>query len=89
MRAQHYKLCERFRYKEKLRQLLEKRVDELEGRQAKDDEVSCLINRYWNRLDEDVQLLLQRFDADASVDFEDEGNITFLADCLEIFLLQN
>uniref|UniRef100_A0A915DFP7 Deoxyribodipyrimidine photo-lyase n=1 Tax=Ditylenchus dipsaci TaxID=166011 RepID=A0A915DFP7_9BILA len=73
LKAQHYKLCERFRHKEKLRQILEKRVEELEGRQAKDDEVSCIINRYWNRMDEDVQLLLQRFDADATLDFEEKG----------------
>jgi len=57
LKAQHYKLCERFRQKEKLRQILEKRVEELEGRQAKDDEVACIINRYWNRLDEDVSQL--------------------------------
>ncbi|KAI1699842.1 zinc finger, c3HC4 type (RING finger) domain-containing protein [Ditylenchus destructor] len=73
LKAQHYKLCERFRHKEKLRQILEKRVEELEGRQAKDDEVSCIINRYWNRLDEDVQLLLQRFDAEATLDVEDRA----------------
>lgn len=75
LKAQHYKLCERYRYKERLRQILEKRVEELEGRQAKDDEVSCIINRYWNRLDEDVQLLLQRFDADASLNLENKGFI--------------
>lgn len=78
LKAQHYKLCERYRYKERLRQILEKRVEELEGRQAKDDEVSCIINRYWNRLDEDVQLLLQRFDADASLNLENKGFLRFI-----------
>lgn len=73
LKAQHYKLCERYRYKERLRQILEKRVEELEGRQAKDDEVSCIINRYWNRLDEDIQLLLERFDADANLSLESKG----------------
>lgn len=78
MRAQHYKICERFKHKEKQRALLEKRVEELESRQAKDDEVACIINRYWNCLDEDVQLLLQRFDAEANVDFQEGLFLLFL-----------
>lgn len=78
LKAQHYKLCERYRYKERLREILEKRVEELEGRQAKDDEVSCIINRYWNRLDEDIQLLLQRFDADTSLSLENKGFMLYV-----------
>uniref|UniRef100_A0A915NH34 E3 ubiquitin protein ligase n=1 Tax=Meloidogyne floridensis TaxID=298350 RepID=A0A915NH34_9BILA len=61
LRAQHYKLCERFRYKQKIQQELEKRIEEFERRQVQDDAVNCIINRYWNRLDADIQLLLQRF----------------------------
>ncbi|KAF7638086.1 E3 ubiquitin protein ligase [Meloidogyne graminicola] len=68
LRAQHYKLCERFRYKQKIQLELEKRIEEFERRQVQDDAVNCIINRYWNRfsfgllsLDADIQLLLQQF----------------------------
>jgi len=50
LRAQHYKLCERFRYKQKIQQELEKRIEEFERRQVQDDAVNCIINRYWNRV---------------------------------------
>ncbi|KAL3097791.1 hypothetical protein niasHS_000526 [Heterodera schachtii] len=69
--AQHYKLCERFRLKEKIRLELEKRIEGFERRQIQDDAVMCIINRYWNRLDEEIQLLLQRFDREtAQIDTE-------------------
>ncbi|CAL8088833.1 unnamed protein product [Calicophoron daubneyi] len=44
---------------------LRERIEQLENRQAKDDALLCVINRYWNQLDEDSLILLQRFDADA------------------------
>ncbi|KAI3415938.1 E3 ubiquitin-protein ligase BRE1B [Globodera pallida] len=66
LRAQHYKLCEKFRLKEKIRLDLEKRIEGFERRQIQDDAVMCIINRYWNRLDEEMQLLLQRLDGGAT-----------------------
>ena len=62
LRAQHYKLCERFRYKQKIQQELEKKIEAFERRQVQDDAINCTINRYWNRLDADLQILLQRFE---------------------------
>ncbi|OON18284.1 protein kinase domain protein [Opisthorchis viverrini] len=43
---------------------LRERIEQLENRQAKDDALLCVINRYWNQLDEDGLILLQRFDSD-------------------------
>ena len=46
--VQHYKLSERFRLKEKQKDQLQKRVEQLENRQAQDDAMLCIINRSWN-----------------------------------------
>lgn len=35
----------------------------MEARQAKDDELCCMVNRHWNQLDEDTSILLRRFDS--------------------------
>ncbi|CAH8484562.1 unnamed protein product [Dicrocoelium dendriticum] len=43
---------------------LRDRIEQLENRQAKDDALLCVINRYWNQLDEDGLIMLQRFDSD-------------------------
>ena len=39
------------------------RIEQLEARQAKDDELCCMVNRHWNQLDEDTSILLRRFDS--------------------------
>lgn len=49
------------------------RIQQLERRQAQDDAMLCIINRCWNRLDEDVRLFLQRFDAETAVESESES----------------
>ncbi|KHN72916.1 E3 ubiquitin-protein ligase Bre1 [Toxocara canis] len=81
--VQHYKLSERFRHKERQRDQLQKRVEQLESRQAQDDAMLCIINRSWNRFDEDVRILLQRFDAETAlegeIEMEYEGTKNFLA----------
>uniref|UniRef100_A0A0N5AMT2 E3 ubiquitin protein ligase n=1 Tax=Syphacia muris TaxID=451379 RepID=A0A0N5AMT2_9BILA len=68
--VQHYKLSERFRLKEKQKDQLQKRVEQLENRQAQDDAMLCIINRSWNKFDEEVRILLQRFDSETSIDEE-------------------
>nr|CAH8849522.1 unnamed protein product [Trichobilharzia regenti] len=45
---------------------LKERIEHLENRQTKDDALLCVVNRYWNQLDEDSLILLQRFDSDAA-----------------------
>ncbi|CAH8541481.1 unnamed protein product [Heterobilharzia americana] len=44
---------------------LKERIEHLENRQTKDDALLCVVNRYWNQLDEDSLIMLQRFDSDA------------------------
>merc|ERR1711971_1362628 len=43
---------------------LKLRIDQLEKRQTQDDAVINVIHRYWNQLNEDMRILLQRFDAE-------------------------
>ena len=44
-----------------------------------DDAVLNVINRYWNQLNEDVRILLQRFDAETADENESEATTSFLA----------
>ena len=46
------------------------RIEQLEKRQTQDDAVLNVINRYWNQLNEDVRLILLRFDAESAHDLE-------------------
>lgn len=83
LQVQNYKLSERFRLKERQRDQLQKRVEQLENRQLQDDAMLCIVNRSWNRFDEDVRVLLQRFDAETAlegeIEKECEGTKNFLA----------
>ena len=56
-------------------QELRGRIDQLEKRQIQDDAVLNIINRYWNQLNEDMRVLLQRFDAETSDEFESKSEI--------------
>ncbi len=67
---QYKKLSERFQFKLKSEANLRRRIEQLEKRQTQDDAMLCIINRYWNRLDDDVRLLLLRFDAETAVESE-------------------
>ena len=49
------------------------RIDQLEKRQTQDDAVINVINRYWNQLNEDIRILLQRFDAETGDELEKKG----------------
>uniref|UniRef100_A0A915KCW5 E3 ubiquitin protein ligase n=1 Tax=Romanomermis culicivorax TaxID=13658 RepID=A0A915KCW5_ROMCU len=67
---QNRKLYERLDQKKRVERELRLRIDKLEQRQNRDDVFLCIINRHWNRLDEDVRLLLQRFDSETDVEGE-------------------
>merc|ERR1712238_359228 len=54
------RLTQRLAIEEELKQ----RIDQLEKRQTQDDAVINVIHRYWNQLNEDMRILLQRFDAE-------------------------
>lgn len=52
---------------------LRERIEQLEKRQTQDDAVLNVINRYWNQLNEDIRILLQRFDAETSDESENKN----------------
>ena len=45
----------------------------MEKRQTQDDATINVINRYWNQLNEDIRVLLQRFDAETGDELEKKG----------------
>ncbi|ESO00725.1 hypothetical protein HELRODRAFT_192589 [Helobdella robusta] len=73
LQFQNKKLVERIDQRRKHEEELKRRIEQLEQRQATDDAVLCIVNRYWNQLDEDVRVLLQRFDAEG-VDEDEKEN---------------
>lgn len=56
---------------------LRQRIEQLEKRQMQDDAVLNVINRYWNQLNEDVRILLQRFDAETADENENRSIYTY------------
>lgn len=52
---------------------LRQRIEQLEKRQTQDDAVLNVINRYWNQLNEDIRVLLQRFDAETADESENKS----------------
>ncbi|KAK7088171.1 E3 ubiquitin-protein ligase Bre1-like isoform X2 [Littorina saxatilis] len=75
---QNRKLSERIEQRKKVENELRKRIEQLENRQRTDDAVLMIVNRYWNQLDEDVRVLLQRLDAETADETEtkNESNET-------------
>ena len=64
LQFQNKKLAERIEQRRRAEDELRRRIEQLEQRQTTDDAVMCIVNSYWNQLDEDVRVLLQRFDAE-------------------------
>lgn len=52
---------------------LRQRIEQLEKRQTQDDAVLNVVNRYWNQLNEDIRVLLQRFDAETADEAENKS----------------
>ena len=52
---------------------LRQRIEQLEKRQMQDDTVLNVVNRYWNQLNEDIRVLLQRFDAETADESENKS----------------
>ncbi|XP_073505149.1 E3 ubiquitin-protein ligase BRE1B isoform X2 [Phyllobates terribilis] len=59
------KLAERLEQRQGVEDELREKIEKLEKRQATDDATLLIVNRYWSQLDENVQLLLKRYDSDA------------------------
>jgi len=72
LKFQNKKLGLRLTQRLAIEEELKLRIDQLEKRQTQDDAVINVIHRYWNQLNEDMRILLQRFDAETGD--EDEKN---------------
>ncbi|XP_063791560.1 E3 ubiquitin-protein ligase BRE1B isoform X2 [Pseudophryne corroboree] len=59
------KLAERLEQRQGFEDELREKIEKLEKRQATDDATLLIVNRYWSRLDENVQVLLKRYDQEA------------------------
>jgi len=73
LQFQNRKLGQRLSLKNKVEEELRGRIDQLEKRQTQDDAVINVINRYWNQLNEDIRILLQRFDTECGDEVEKQG----------------
>ncbi|XP_023342081.1 E3 ubiquitin-protein ligase Bre1 [Eurytemora carolleeae] len=73
LQFQNRKLGQRLALKNKMEEELRGRIDQLEKRQTQDDAVINVINRYWNQLNEDIRILLQRFDTECGDENEKRG----------------
>lgn len=67
---------------------LRNRIEQLEKRQTQDDSVLNVVNRYWNQLNEDIRVLLQRFDAETADELESKSNYVVLS-LINIYYISN
>ncbi|KAH6932261.1 hypothetical protein HPB50_004134 [Hyalomma asiaticum] len=65
LQFQNRKLAQRLDQRVRQESELRARVEQLEKRQTSDEGVLTVVNRYWNQLNEDLRILLQRFDSEA------------------------
>ena len=62
--------------RQKLETELREKIDVLQNRKVADDNKLCIIDRYWTQLDEDLRIILERFDTESSSNKfnENDGN---------------
>jgi hypothetical protein len=68
---------QRLEQRHRLEAELRQRIEQLEKRQTQDDAVLNVVNRYWNQLNEDIRVLLQRFDAETADESENRSMFNF------------
>ncbi|XP_060837089.1 LOW QUALITY PROTEIN: E3 ubiquitin-protein ligase Bre1 [Rhopalosiphum padi] len=73
LQYQNKKLAQRLEQRNRLEAELRNRIEQLEKRQTQDDSVLNVVNRYWNQLNEDIRVLLQRFDAETADELESKN----------------
>lgn len=66
-------LSQRLEQRHRMETELRQRIEQLEKRQMQDDAVLNVVNRYWNQLNEDIRVLLQRFDAETADESENKS----------------
>lgn len=77
LRIQNKNLSDRLQQRQKLEADLRERIDQLQSRKVADDNKLCLMDRYWTQLDEDMRLMLERFDETANslaASIDDDSN---------------
>lgn len=82
LQFQNRKLAQRLEQRIRQESELRARVEQLEKRQTSDEGVLTVVNRYWNQLNEDLRILLQRFDSETS----DEAEVRNEAEATTSFL---
>nr|CAD7447157.1 unnamed protein product [Timema bartmani] len=73
LQFQNKKLAQRLEQRHRSESELRQRIEQLEKRQTQDDAVLNVVNRYWNQLNEDIRVLLQRFDAETADESENRN----------------
>uniref|UniRef100_A0A182NKK1 E3 ubiquitin protein ligase n=1 Tax=Anopheles dirus TaxID=7168 RepID=A0A182NKK1_9DIPT len=73
LQFQNKKLAQRIEQRIRCESELRSRIEQLEKRQTQDDAVLNVVNRYWNQLNEDIRVLLQRFDAETADELENKN----------------
>lgn len=73
LQFQNKKLAQRIEQRVRCEAELRQRIEQLEKRQTQDDAVLNVVNRYWNQLNEDIRVLLQRFDAETADESENKS----------------
>lgn len=68
---------QRLEQRKRLEEDLRSRIEQLEKRQTQSDDVLTVINRYWNQFNEDIRLMLQRFDAETADESETRSELMF------------
>ncbi|XP_014245185.1 E3 ubiquitin-protein ligase Bre1 isoform X2 [Cimex lectularius] len=84
LQFQNKKLAQRLEQRHRVEAELRQRIEQLEKRQTQDDAVLNVVNRYWNQLNEDIRVLLQRFDAETADESENKNE----SEATTSFLLQ-
>lgn len=74
LRLQNKNLSERLLQRQKLEAELREKITRLQGRKVDDDTKLCVFDRFWTQLDEDLRLLLERFDSASSCDNVDTAD---------------
>uniref|UniRef100_A0A803VTZ0 E3 ubiquitin protein ligase n=1 Tax=Ficedula albicollis TaxID=59894 RepID=A0A803VTZ0_FICAL len=64
LQTKNRKLAEMLDQRQAIEDELREHIEKLERRQATDDASLLIINRYWNQFDENIRIILKRFDMD-------------------------
>jgi E3 ubiquitin-protein ligase BRE1 len=63
LKIQNKNLSERLVQRQKLENELREKLDKINERKLSDDNKICIVDRYWTQLDEDLRIILERFDS--------------------------